>query len=170
MKNFKRFWVLFVAFLALFVAMIGTVGVASAHTSQPATRCTIAFVTWQSNPTPGNAAAAAACIQTHTVGASGNPFNFNVANFGFQNGFGFNPAFGFNPGFGGFIPFDGFGASVNQCPANSHAVEDPASPVSAPTWSCVVGLGGLRGPTGCPPNEQLIEVGYAGAPTWICQP
>lgn len=146
---------------------IGIVGGASAHSAQPANRCSIAFLTWQANPTPGNAAAASACIQSHTVGGS-TPFNFNTSNFGFNNGFGFNPQLGFNPGFGGFIPFDGFGQTVAECPPGTFAQEQLTGTVEHPVWVCAQGLGN-RFPGACPSGLNLIETGFQNSPIWSCQ-
>lgn len=142
--------------------VFGVVGIASGHAGNPANRCTIAVLTWQNNPTPGNAAAATACIQSHTPGFG---TSFNVSNFGFNNGFGFNPNLGFNPGWGGFIPIDGFGGQIAECPGGT--IADLGGTVAHPSWSCIPGLGN-RFPGPCPGGLNLTEFGPAVAPVWNC--
>lgn len=154
-----------VAALVAALLGIGVVGIASAHTSNPANLCTRAFSNWAVNRTVSAEDALVACLQAHTINANTSPFDFNTANFGFNNGFGFNPSFGFNPGFGGFIPFDGFGQTVSECPPGTSALE--GGTVQHPAWTCVPGLGN-RFPGICPLGLNLFETGPVSSPVWDC--
>ena len=152
----------FVAAILAALLVIGIVAVAGAHTSNPANLCQHAFVNWEVNRTQSAEALLLSCLNQHTIGGSS---NFNVANFGFNNGFGFNPTLGFNPGFGGFIPFDGFGQNIAECPPGTFAQEGGF--VDHPTWQCTTGLGN-RFPGRCPLGLNIVELGDVFNPVWDC--